>query len=62
MATSGMVQWLDRDYKLSPSEAAIVLGFAVQYEVADLVGTQVSIAAKLPKTALQKFDRPQPSP
>ena len=62
MATSGMMQWLERDYKLSPSESAMILGFAIQYDVADLVGTQVSIAAKLPKTSLQKLDRPQPSP
>jgi hypothetical protein len=29
--------------------------FAMQYDVADLVGTQVSIAAKLPKSALAKL-------
>jgi amidase len=52
MATSGIIRWLERDYKLSPSEAAIVVGFAMKYDVADLVGTQVSIAAKLPKSAL----------
>ncbi len=51
-ATSGMVRWLDRDYKLNANEAAIVLGFAVKYDVVDLVGTQVSVAAKLPKTAI----------
>jgi amidase len=51
-ATSGMVRWLDRDYKLNPNEAAMVMGFAVKYDVVDLVGTQVSIAAKLPKAAI----------
>jgi amidase len=51
-ATSGMLRWLERDYKLAASEAAIVVGFAMKYDVVDLVGTQVSIAAKLPKTAL----------
>jgi amidase len=56
MATSGMMRWLERDYKLSPSESAMILGFAIQYDVADLVGTQVSIVAKLPKTALQKLE------
>jgi amidase len=55
MATSGLMRWLDRDYKLSASESAMVLGFAIEYEVVDLVGTQVSIAAKLPKTALSKL-------
>ena len=31
------------------------LGFAMKYDVVDLVGTQVSIAAKLPKSALAKL-------
>jgi acetamidase/formamidase len=57
-ATSGIMRWLERDYKLSASESAIVLGFAVRYDVVDLVGTQVSIAAKLPKTALAKLRKP----
>jgi amidase len=52
MATSGMMRWLERDYKLSASESAMVVGFAMRYDVADLVGTQVSIAAKIPKSAL----------
>ena len=55
MATSGILRWLERDYKLAASEAAIIVGFAVKYDIADLVGTQVSIAAKLPKSALAKL-------
>jgi acetamidase/formamidase len=47
-----MVRWLERDYKLGPSESAMLLGFAVKYDVADLVGTQVSVAAKLSKSTL----------
>jgi amidase len=58
MATSGIMRWLERDYKLSASESAIVLGFAIKYDVVDLVGTQVSIAAKLPKAALAKLRKP----
>jgi acetamidase/formamidase len=54
-ATSGMVRWLDRDYGLNANEAAMVLGFAVKYDVVDLVGTQVSVAAKVPKAALAKM-------
>ncbi len=54
-ATSGMVRWLERDYKLNANEAAILLGFAVKYDIVDLVGTQVSIAAKLPKTTLAQL-------
>ena len=57
-ATSGLVRWLGRDYKLTASESAMLLGFAVKYDVVDLVGTQVSVAAKLPKAALQGIGRP----
>lgn len=51
-ATSGMMRWLERDYTLSASEAAMLLGFALKYDVVDLVGTQVSVAAKIPKASL----------
>jgi amidase len=54
-ATSGIVRWLQRDYKLTASESAMLLGFAVKYDVVDLVGTQVSIAAKLPKSTLAQL-------
>jgi len=56
-ATSGLVRWLERDYKLSASEAAMLLGFALKYDVVDLVGTQVSIAAKLPKATLARLTK-----
>ena len=55
MATTGMMRWLERDHKLTASEAAVVVGFALKYDVVDLVGTQVSIAAKLPKAVLAKL-------
>ena len=56
-ATSGLVRWLERDYKLSPTESAMLLGFALKYDVVDLVGTQVSIAAKLPKATLAQLTK-----
>jgi acetamidase/formamidase len=59
-ATSGMVRWLDRDYKLTPSEAAMLLGFSVKYDVVDLVGTQVSVAAKLPKSTMAQLTKVAP--
>ena len=42
----------ERDYKQNANEAAMVLGFVVKYDVVDLVGTQVSVAANVPKTTL----------
>jgi acetamidase/formamidase len=56
-ATSGMMRWLERDYGLSANEAAMLLGFAVKYDIVDLVGTQVGIAAKLPKTTLAQLTK-----
>jgi hypothetical protein len=35
------------------------MGFAVKYDIADLVGTQVSIVAKLPKATLAQLKQPQ---
>ena len=54
-ATSGMVRWLERDHKLTANEAAMILGFAVNYDIVDLVGTQVSVAAKVPKTTIAQL-------
>lgn len=53
-ATAGMVQWLGQDYGMSESDAAIVLGSAVQYTVVNLAGRSVGIAAKLSKAQLRK--------
>jgi amidase len=56
-ATTEMARWLEADYKLNSTESAMVLGFAMRYDVADLVGTQVSIVAKIPKTILGQLKR-----
>ena len=56
-ATTEMARWLESDYKLNSTESAMVMGFAVKYDVADLVGTQVSIVAKIPKTVLAQLRR-----
>jgi amidase len=51
-ATTQLVNWLQRDYKLEPNEAAIVLGTAMRYDIAELVDPLVHIVAKVPKSAL----------
>jgi amidase len=56
-ATTEMALWLERDYQLNSTESAVIMGFAVKYDVADLVGTQVSIVAKIPKTTLAQLKR-----
>jgi amidase len=56
-ATTEMVRWLEGDYQLNSTESAMIMGFAVKYDVADLVGTQVSIVAKIPKATLAQLKR-----
>lgn len=60
IATSGMLQWLAQAYGLSLSEAAQVLGVAVQYHVANLAGRSVGVAAKIDKAVLQQLPTPAP--
>jgi acetamidase/formamidase len=51
-ATTELANWLQRDYKLEPNEAAIVLGTAMQYNIAELVDPLVHVVAKIRKDAL----------
>jgi acetamidase/formamidase len=53
IATAGMLQWLRQSYGLNLSEAAQVLGVAVQYHVANLAGRSVGVAAKIDKALLR---------
>ncbi len=53
-ATSDMARWLERRYKLNSSEVAMVMGFANQYEIADLVPPYLTVLARIPKKALPK--------
>ena len=48
-ATTQLVNWLQRDYKLEPNEAAIVLGTAMQYNIAEVVDPLVHVVAKIRK-------------
>jgi amidase len=51
-ATTQLVNWLQRDYKLEPNEAAIVLGTAMQYNIAEVVDPLVHVVAKIRKDAV----------
>ena len=51
-ATTRLTNWLQKDYKLEPNEAAIVLGTAMRYDIAEVVDPLVHIVAKVPKSAL----------
>jgi acetamidase/formamidase len=51
-ATTELVRWLERDYKLNANEAAIVAGTSIRYDVAEVVDPLVHIVAKLNKEVL----------
>lgn len=51
-ASTGMLQWLQKDYGLSLSQAAQVLGSALHYSVPNLAGRSVGVAARLDKALL----------
>jgi acetamidase/formamidase len=51
-ATTQMAGWLKRDYELSDSEAAAVLGTALRYDVTEMVDPQYNVSARIAKSAL----------
>ena len=57
LATSDLARWLEEDYGLNPSELASVLGTRLRYDIAEVVGSQVSVVAKIPKEALKQLKR-----
>jgi acetamidase/formamidase len=56
IATSQLADWLKRDYKLTDSEVALLLGAVVKYDITELVDPQLNVVAKVPKSALKAFE------
>jgi acetamidase/formamidase len=57
LATTQLAEWLERDYKLSPNEAAIVIGSSVHYQIAEVADPQVNVVAKLSKVTLAQISK-----
>ncbi|WP_082470753.1 MULTISPECIES: acetamidase/formamidase family protein [unclassified Sphingomonas] len=51
-ASTGMIQWLSQNYGMTLSQAAQVLGTAVQYSVPNLAWRSVGVAARIDKALL----------
>ena len=51
-ATTGLANWLQREHKLEPNEVAVILGTAIQYNIAELVDPAVHVVAKIRKDSL----------
>jgi amidase len=56
IATSQLADWLKRDYKLSDSEVALLLGAVAKYDITELVDPQLNVVAKVPRSALKGFE------
>jgi len=52
-ATSGMADWLNEDYKLTPSEVAQVLGTAAEYRISEVADRNAGIVLKIDKQRLK---------
>ena len=57
-ATTGLARWMENDYGLNASEAAMVLGFAMQYQIAEVVDPRFNVVAKIKKNALSALKSP----
>ena len=55
LATTQLVEWLQTDYNLTPNEAAVVLGTAMQYDIAEVVDPLVHVVAKIRKDVVTKL-------
>ena len=56
-ATTNLVEWLEKIYKLNPAEASSVVSTSVVYDVAEVVDPQIHVVARIPKSALSSFKR-----
>lgn len=54
-ATSGMVQWLQQDYHLTASEAALVLGSSAEYRISEIADRDASVVLQLRKDLLRNI-------
>jgi amidase len=54
MATTSMAEWLAADYALSANDVALVMGTAVEYDIAALVGPQVNVVARIRKADIPR--------
>jgi amidase len=55
LATTQLVNWLQSDYKLTPNEAAVVLGTAIRYDIAEVVDPLLHVVAKIRKDVVAQL-------
>jgi amidase len=52
-ATTALAGWLAADHGLSPNDVALVMGTAVEYDVAELVSPQYNVVARISKASIR---------
>jgi amidase len=57
VATSDMVRWLVSEHQLNAPELASVLGTTMRYDIADMIGAQISVVAKVPRAAIARLQK-----
>jgi acetamidase/formamidase len=58
LATTGLARWLKATYRLDDSEAAVVLGAALEFDVAEVVDPKFHMVAKIRKDVLSQLPLP----
>ena len=56
-ATSGMADWLQDEYKLTPSEQAEFLGVASEFHISEVADRNAGIVLKIKKRDLAKLTK-----
>lgn len=57
IATKGMLDWLQQEYKLTLEEATQVMGSSIEYKIAEIVDPKVEVVAMIKKSALSKISK-----
>jgi acetamidase/formamidase len=56
-ATSGLLDWLQKDYNLSLQEATQVMSTSIEYTIAEIADPKVEVIAKLKKETLKELKK-----
>jgi acetamidase/formamidase len=56
-ATTSMAFWLEEDYKLTPSEIALVLGTSAEYRVSEVADRNAGVVIKISKERLKGLEK-----
>jgi amidase len=56
-ATTDLARWIEADYDVTATDVALIMGFAVIYDIPDLVPPTVGVSARIPKSALATLAR-----